>query len=461
MEDALRIGISTGLKLGATQVEAFASQTRTLHLAFEKKQVKRIEDRSDRGIGLRVLLVNNGTSSVGSSFTMSTDRIAVEDAVHNALIVAKTKKPDTVALSFETETKKRPALPGLTDRKVKETDENTAAVLASRLIKTASEDKRIRSVSGDITFCYSQNFFLNSLGVIGQYDGTLFTATVWTTAKQAGSIGSAYDGFASRFLKPESAIDASRSAAETAISQLKPKAAKPGKADVILGPEAMEALSASTLAFSLRADFVQKNQSPLAGKIRQKIASTALRLEDNPVLSGHAGSKPYDDEGHPTVRKMIIEKGELLTYLHDHRTTMQEGGDKAGNALRVSTPDLMRKYIGEPQILPHNLIIKPGKHSLDSLVSQVKDGIYAKSLMGAHTANRVTGEFSVVPQMAYKITDGEIEYAIKDTVLSGSLLELLGNIREVGHDPLHMLSISGDSSFTAPPVLVEGLSISG
>lgn len=460
MEDALKRAVSLGLKLGATQVEAFASSTNTLHLAFEKKQVKRIEDRSDRGIGLRVLLRNGASSSMGSSFTMSPDGEAVDKAVRDALSIARTKKPEPILLSFEEETKK-PTHIRLVDRKVKDADEKIAAGLASRMIRTASKDSRIRSVSGDCTFSHCETFFLNSLGVIGHYAGTLFTATTWVTARQSGSIGSASDGFASRTFQPEQALTVSRSAAETAISQLKPKPVTPGKTDIILGPEALEALSANILVFALRADFVQKKQSPLAGKVGQNVASASISLEDNPSLPGYVGSKPFDDEGHLTEKRMVMEKGRLLVYLHNHRTIAQEGSDTAGNALRVSSPDLTRKYAGEPQILPHNLIVKPGRDSLDSLVSQVKDGIYAKSVIGGHTANRVTGEFSVVPQMAYKITKGKIEHAIKDTVLSGNILDVLANIKAVGRDPVHIPSISGDSSFTAPPLLVEGLSLSG
>ncbi len=460
MEDALGGAISFALKNGASQVEAFGSVTRTAHVTFEKKQVKTAESKIDRGIGIRALLTNGG-SSLGSSFSMSTSREALEKAAKDSVSVAKTRKPESFDVSFETGTSKRPARPGLVDKKLRKAGLGLAANLSSRMIKAASMDRRVRSISGHVTLTHCEIFFQNSLGVEGHYEGTVFSASVWVTAKQGGSIGSAFDGYAGRFYNAGPPVKMAARTAETAIAQLRPRKVNPGRTVVVLGPEALEGLTANILTPSLRADLVQKNQSPLAGKMGQKIADESVTIIDDGTVPGYVGSKSFDDEGHPVGKRTVVEKGKLVTYFHNHKSTASEGKDKAGNGVRIATPEMTRKYAGDPQILPHNLLVKPGRYALDDLISEVKDGIYTRSLIGAHTANRVTGEFSVVPQMAYKITDGEIEHPLKDTVLSGNMMDLLRNAKMVGRDPIHLPSISGDSSLTTPPLLVEGLSISG
>ena len=462
MDDCLRRTISIALSFGAKQVETFMSKTRAISVSFDDNRLRGSEVRNDAGIGIRTVISNGKGASLGSSFTMNFSINALKAAAKAAVAVARVKRPEYPFTSFEANTKRRPEIPRLVDAKVKEVDVPSIINLVSSIIKAANKSQRVRSVRGDVTLSYSRISFRNSLGVKCGYDSTLFQVVVAVAAKWDGSQGFAYDGFVSRYFRAEKAVELAENVADLAISQLKPKPFKTGKIATILGPDALEGLSESILQFALRGDYVHRKQSCMSDRLGKQVADSSFSLFDDGTLPGYVGSKPFDDEGHPVTKKGIVECGILRRYLDDLTTSDQGGrgdGRDGGNALRISSPDLTKKYEMEPQIVPHNLIIKAGTEKLDDVIAQVRKGILVRSLLGSHTANRVTGEFSVVPQMAYMILNGEIRYPISQAVISGNILVMLKGIRSIGRELTHYQSISGDSSFTAPSILVEGLRV--
>ncbi len=205
---------------------------------------------------------------------------------------------------------------------------------------------------------------------------------------------------------------------------------------------------------------IQKNQSPLKGKINQKVSSNLLTIIDDGRVDEAIGSKPYDDEGVSTQTKAIIEKGVLKTYLYDVFSAAREGKKPSGNSLRQSS-EIIQKYAVEPQPAPTNLIIKPGTENFESLVKDVKNGVYVKNVIGAHTSNAVTGEFSVVALTAYKIENGEIKFPVKNAMIAGNILEFLNKIDGIGKIQKQCQSLSIDSSIITPCIKVRETTVSG
>ncbi len=460
MKALLLQAISHGLKLGSSQVEVFGSRTRVASVSFENGRLNNIEEREDAGVGVRVLRSDCGRISVGSSFTTRTSSDALKTAVAHALALAKNISPIARKFSFEGNTTKRPQIRSQEDPAIVNGNVSEAVALAKSMMEAAKLNPRVRTTTGNITLSYFRGFFRNSLGVEGSYPSTLFQASMSAVAARGNNDASAYDSLCAREISHENAIQLAQKVGDIAVSQLKPKSTKKGIVNVILGPDALQELCTNILAIALRGNMVAKKQSCLRGKFGRSVASEVVNIEDNGTLPALVGSKPFDDEGHEVCHKDIVRKGILVSYLNNLSTVSEDPNGQPGNGIRVSYTDMMKKYMTTPQILPHNLIIKPGKNDLQGLTEDLEAGIFIRSLIGAHTANRVTGRFAVAPQMAYKVRRGEIEYPIKETVLSGSIFELLKGIKSFGQDAVQMLSGSTDSSCYFPSALVEGLIIS-
>jgi PmbA protein len=189
----------------------------------------------------------------------------------------------------------------------------------------------------------------------------------------------------------------------------------------------------------------------LAGKKGELVVSPRLNIIDSGLLEGRLGSKPVDDEGIPTTHKTLIEKGILTGFLYNTYTARKEGVLSTGNAVRGG-------FAGLPAVGPTNLYLEPSSgeyaSSIDGLLKVVDKGLYVVETMGMHTANPISGEFSIGVS-GLLIEKGEIKYPVKEAAISGTVLALFGNTSIIGDD----LRFYGNIG--APSVLIEGIDISG
>ena len=180
------------------------------------------------------------------------------------------------------------------------------------------------------------------------------------------------------------------------------------------------------LAGPLSAEAVQKGRSLLKGKMGRRVASRAVTLVDDPHVPGGLNSVLFDDEAVPTRRKVMVEAGMLRELYYDACSAARDGRASNGSASRGG-------YRGMPGPGPTSLRLAPGKLSRAALLEGTKDGILVFEIMGMHTADPVSGEFSVgVSGVA--VRGGEIAYGIKGAMLSGNALDLFGAVDAVADD---------------------------
>jgi PmbA protein len=191
------------------------------------------------------------------------------------------------------------------------------------------------------------------------------------------------------------------------------------------------------------------------------IASENLTVFDDGLIPQAMGSRPFDDEGCPTQTTIVIGKGQLKNFLYNSYTAGKDKVKSTGNASRALGGFTDKpKYTVEPIIGPNNFKLQPAKKSaenkFDDVISEVKNGIIAKEVIGAHTANAASGEFSVVLDSAFKIEKGEIVYPVKQAMLGGNIVEALKGIALFADDVKQV----GDS-LIAPTILIKDVKISG
>ncbi|MCD6551591.1 TldD/PmbA family protein [Thermotoga sp.] len=192
----------------------------------------------------------------------------------------------------------------------------------------------------------------------------------------------------------------------------------------------------------ISAENVQKNLSPLKGKLGSQVGSQVVSIKDLPYHSKGLASTPFDDEGVPTTEKYVLEKGVLKTFLHNLKTARKEGVNPTGNGF-------------ENGIQPVNLMLVPGDVSFDDLLKEMGKGVVITEVEGMHAgANSISGEFSLFAK-GYWVENGEIVHGLEEFTISGNFLDFLKRVVRVGND------VKVSYRTIAPSVLVEVLDVAG
>ena len=236
-------------------------------------------------------------------------------------------------------------------------------------------------------------------------------------------------------------------AASRAINKLGAEPVATRRTDVVLDPDVVAGIF-GTLASAFHADSVLKGKSLFKDLLGQKVARSTVTLVDDGRLPGSMNLAPVDGEGTPTRRTVLIDRGILSGYLHSHYTARKMKAGRTGNAQRSD-------YLSSPQIGTTTLCLGPTGVSRKALLGMVAKGVYISEVMGLHTIDPVTGDFSL-GAMGWEMENGELVRPVQKMGLSGNILGVLDSLAAVADDV--RLFASGPAGST---VLLEGISISG
>lgn len=212
--------------------------------------------------------------------------------------------------------------------------------------------------------------------------------------------------------------EAGRKAGEIAKASSHPRRGEPGKFTALLGPMVFADL-VNQVGMASSAFLVDIGQSFLAEKMDSEVASSEFRLIDDPTVADSFGAKAFDDEGVPTKRNTIVDRGVLKTYLHNSTTAKKFRKETTGNAGLFS-----------PR--PWNLMVGSGEKSFEELLAEVDKGIYVTNNWYLRYQNHRTGDFSTIPRDGmFLIRRGEISSCIRELRISDNMLRVMRNITEL------------------------------
>ena len=178
------------------------------------------------------------------------------------------------------------------------------------------------------------------------------------------------------------------------------------------------------ISHSINSDAVQKKSSHFAGKIGRKVASDLLTVDDDATNVEGLGASSFDREGVPHHRNNVIEKGVLKKFLYNTYTAKKDGVRSTGNASgSTSSP---------PSVSTTNFVVRPGRPSLDALISEVKKGIMISRFSG--NVNPVNGDFSGVVKGGRLIRNGTIQHAVKEVMVAGNVFEALHRLNGLSRE---------------------------
>ncbi len=402
-------------KAGADEAEIYCISGRSVTIDVQKDEIDLAKESLISGIGIRAIV----KGAVG--FSSTNDPSRVEEACILAVKSARVRKGDPEWSGLPGQ-KEHPAVRDILDRKLVNIDIESCIEHTARMIEGAKSVPSVSPTSGNFMSLNSRTLILNSNGVEVEEEDTFVNASIDTSTKGAEmSTGSEFD--ASRMLDIDfyrigqaAALLASRS--QNGVS------AGTGDMTVLLEPLAFSDILENTFLTSLNADNVQKGRSALSGKMGSMIAHEELSLIDDGTLSGGIGTSSTDDEGTPSGINELVKNGTLMSFIYDCYTAGKEKRESTGNAVRGS-------FTSTPSISVRNLIVDYPK---SDILGETKNGVIVNSVIGAHTANPISGDFSVEARNSFLIRDGEVASPIKSMMISGNIFELLKNIDGAGKD---------------------------
>ena len=408
-----RAAVEAALRTGASEAEAYLVDSTSAETMFTSK-VESFRVSSSMGLGVRAV--------VGKKLGMaSTSRLSLDNVRRTAektVRIAKASKEDEHWHSLPSEFG-RSSVPGLFDKETADlspdvlvgcVEELADAVEALRRNVKPSRGmlKAGRSLVG-IVNCYGQEISRAETG-----------AFVWVKVS-AEEVGRSATASESAYARALSAIDFGKlgsEAAERALDFLKAGKLPTRKMDVVVRGKVMASILATMFSGTLTADAVHEGRSPWADKLGQEVASESFTLMDDGTLPGGFRSRELDDEGLPTRKTVLVDKGVLKSFLYDDYWAKREGVTSTGNAWRAG-------YGSRPQPAPNCLILQPGDWRFGELLADTREGLYVVETIGEWLSDPVRGFLNANVTHGYLIEGGELTRPVSGVMISSRFFEAM------------------------------------
>jgi PmbA protein len=437
--------VSRAMKGGATSAECVVREGDEFSTVVRLGQVETLKESGSKAIGVRVFFGQRAASTYSSDFSPE----GIERMLKSALELARITSEDPYA--GIPEVAKLGSLSGnlnLYHEDVYSLPGSERIDYARRAERAAIDtDPRIKnSEGGSFDAATGRKVLANSHGFVGEYRRSYCSVAVVPIAQdEQGNMQRDYWFSVARSLaKLDSAEQVGKEAARRTLRRLGARKVKTAHVPVVLDP--MVASSMLEHIFEgVNGDSIYRGASFLAGKLGEKIAGANVTVIDDGTMVGGFGTTPFDGEGVPTRRTVVIENGVLKSYLLNTYTAKKLGLETTANA--------SRGLAGTPGIGPGNYFLQPGSKTPQQIVGEIKDGLYVTEFLG-HGANLVTGDYSRGASGLW-IVNGELAYPVEEITVAGNLKEMFMSISEIGTD----LEFRG--SVASPTIRIDGLTVGG
>ncbi|SNZ03117.1 PmbA protein [Persephonella hydrogeniphila] len=417
--------------------EIYISEISKLKSKSKDFEIESITKSREYGLSVRVL--KDGKS--GFSYTSDPTPQNIRKSIEKALELLKISTPDE-NLSFQkpVNTEKVEYYDSYASEVLDSDEKILKAIEIERSIKT--KDIRIKNVRecsfSETIFKYS---LINSEGVNTTEKGTIYTAFASAVAEERGDTQIAWDFIQSRFLKDLDIEFLADEIVSNAVSLLGATPTETKSIPVLFPPYAFsQILEAFYPAFS--GDYLIKGKSYFEDKKDTPVACSDLSIVDNGRLAKGIMTRSFDDEGTPTQKTVLVEKGIFKNFIHNLYTSSVSGEKPTGNGYRSSFKD-------STSVKPSNFYVESGEG-----IKIKNDTFKVIEMLGLHTSNPVTGDFSVGVS-GLIINEKGIVKPVRGVTLTGNFFEIIKNIVQIGND----LRFYG--GFGSPSVLVKEMVIGG
>ena len=443
MQDLLADLLTQATRKGATAADAFVVEDQSFSAQVRLGQVDTVKHAREQHMALRVFV----GKSVAAASTSDLSREAMSRLVDEAVSLARVTSPDELAGLPDADLLARqiPDL-DLRDPHGHDLPPEEKIELARRCEAAAlAADPRItNSEGGDFGDRRARYAYATSHGFSGEYQTSSFSLAVSPVATRDGEMQrDSWYHVTRRRSRLDAPEEIGRVAARRAVQRLGARRVKTAEVPVVFDPE-MAASLVRHIAGAAAGPALYRRASFLVGKLGERIAAPSITIVDDGTIPGALGSRPFDGEGLPVARTVVVDQGVLRSYLLDTYSGRKLGlpsthhGARDGSGVSVSTT---------------NLYLAAGDRDPGDLIRSVKSGLYVTELIG-FGVNGVTGDYSR-GAVGMWIENGELAYPVEEITVAGNLLDMLHAVEGVGNDLVFRDRTS------APTLLIGRMTVAG
>jgi PmbA protein len=441
--------VERALRAGATEAEVVIREGDEFSTLVRLGQVETLKESGARGIGLRVFLGSGGSYRTASTSTSDFSEAGLAHMIAGAVDLAQVTSQDPFAALPERDAMGQIAgelhlyyqdvysMP--TAQRIEHARRAEAAAL--------SADPRLKkSDGGSFDAATGHKVMANSRGFVGEYRRSYCSLSAMPIAEteQGGMQRDYWFSSARTLARLDSPESIGAEAARRTLRRLNARRVATQRVPIVFAPEIARSLIGNIFE-AANGDSVYRGASFWTGQLGQKVASENVTVIDDGTMPGLFGTAPFDGEGLPTRRTVIVENGILKNYLLNTYTGRKLNLPSTGNA--------SRGLAGTPGIGAGNLFLQNGTVSPQQLLADVKAGFYVTELMG-FGVNMVTGDYSRGAAGLW-IENGELTFAVEEVTIAGNLKEMLNNITAIADD----LEFRG--AVASPTLRIDGMTIAG
>jgi PmbA protein len=433
MNDLAKFTLDHALK-DVDHAEIYIEITESVDATIQNDQVDFAKESYSMGMGIRVI----HDSRMGFAYTTQTEKITetVEKAVSNA---QANLADENFAFAPKSD---YPNVIGVYDKKIANMELGDTIELGKSMIGTVLENK-CQPTSGGVSNGFIKTLIANSEGAWSEDIATYISGFIAVNVPDGEGVSTASESDSSRKLDIDPEKIANK-ACQIALKSRGGEHVQTGDVKVLLDYHAASGLL-STFSQAINGDNVQRGRSIYADKIDQEVSSSSLSIYDDGTFEGGLSSSRGDGEGTPSQKTVIVENGILKNFLYDIHTANKGNIQSTGNGMRASFNDM-------PAVGLSNLVLDFTE--FESL-SDVQDGIFITDVLGAHTANPISGDFSVEAMNAFKVKNGELVNPVKKAMLSGNIFDMLKESKAASQKTRQL------GPFITPPLTVSSLRVVG
>lgn len=421
--------------------EIYLEKEETLQLDAQKSNLEFAKEEINIGIGIRVIV----DDKIGFAYSSDVEKLG--DVSKKAYLNSKLNEADENFSFAEKSTLNN--IKNIRDPRFENlTIEEASDFLES--ILNISEEEGCEPTSGGFSGSYEESLVINSNDVSAYNESTGFSAFIALNAEKNAEKSTAYDGVSSCLFD----LDGEKLAKDTckiAKDSINGVKIETKDTNVVLDYNAAVGLL-NTFINAFNADNVQRGRSILADKIGNSIVDENLSIYDDSTIEGGLNSSSSDNEGTGSQRTELIKNGILKGFIYDMYTSKKVNNQNMDNNedMQSTSNGFRESYSGTPSVSPSNVLVDFNK-KID--ISEIDNGFLATDVLGAHTTNPISGDFSVEANNAFLIENGEISKPVKKAMVSGNIFEALSNCKGIKSD------IKQYGQFILPKIMCNNLRV--
>jgi PmbA protein len=441
--------VEKALQAGAAEAEAVIREGDEFSTLVRFGQVETLKESGARGIGLRVFLGSSGSYRTASTSTSDFSDAGLAHLISGAIDLAHITSEDPFTGLPE------PSAMGQLNTDLDlyfedvyglPTSQRIAHARRAEAAALAADPRLTKSDGGSFDAATGHKVMVNSRGFAGEYRRSYCSISAMPIAEtETGEMQRDYWFSSARTLAHlDTPENIGAEAARRTLRRLNGKRVPTQQVPIVFAPEIARSLI-NNIFEAANGDSIYRGASFWTGRLGEQVASPNVTVIDDGTLPGLFGTAPFDGEGLPTRRTVVIEKGVLKNYLLNTYTGRKLNMPSTGNA--------SRGLAGTPGIGAGNLFLQKGSVSPEQLLAEVKAGFYVTELMG-FGVNLVTGDYSRGAAGLW-IENGELTYAVEEITIAGNLKEMFNNVTVIADD----LNFRG--AVASPTLRIDGMIIAG